>query len=315
MKELVEAMIKKDIHTTYTAALQAMALQKINPKKYQWRIAQCAQFLVENQCENGQWDYGEKIVSDFKPPKEEPPTISTDGEKKPAAKKYNAGQTQRLPQIPVPPKRKKGPPNGDNSNAQYAALGLRACIDAGLVIPRETLVKAREWWTKSQNQDGGWGYNGDGSMDGGGIENETGVSNASYGSMSAGAVGALCIYKHYLGETFKSDMPVLRGLDWLTKNYDVKKNPFKKNFAYLYYLYALERAGLLYGTEKFGAREWYPEGAHHLLDTQKANGEWNTADAITHGGIADTCFAILFLRRGTTPLVPQKIESGGGKKK
>ena len=32
---------------------------------------------------------------------------------------------------------------GDNSNSQYAALGLRACAEAGILIPKEVFTQAR----------------------------------------------------------------------------------------------------------------------------------------------------------------------------
>ncbi|HLG41975.1 MAG TPA: hypothetical protein VI643_01325, partial [Planctomycetota bacterium] len=80
VQKLVDHVLKKEIQSTYTASLQAMALAKIDPIKHQWRIAQCAQFLVDNQCENGQWDYGEKVpLGHIEPPKEPPKPIETQG--------------------------------------------------------------------------------------------------------------------------------------------------------------------------------------------------------------------------------------------
>jgi hypothetical protein len=319
MKRLLDEMIKREITTTYRASIQAMALQKINPKKYQWRIAQCAQFLIDNICENGQWDYGEKTKTDqFKPPKEDPPTIATEtrgsggldpDRPKPWRERYKAGETVTLPKVPVVPQRepKKGPPNGDNSNSQYAAIGLRACLDAGIVIPAETLRRARDWWVKSQNKDGGWGYNNLGVHDEA-TGPDTTVSNDSYGSMTVGAVGALCIYDKFLGSDWRSDATVTRGMDWIARNYDVRHNP-KKKWVYMYYLYGLERAGILYGTETFGKNEWYPDGATHLLDSQKSEGKWDMPESGLPP-ITDTCFAVLFLRRGTAPLVTPKIKTG-----
>ena len=64
---------------------------------------------------------------------------------------------------------------------------------------------------------------------------------------------------------------------------------------YLYYMYALERAGMLYGTEMMGTHKWYPEGAKVLIETQGADGTGATARS-------DTCFAILFLKRATRAL-------------
>src|SRR5262249_22706513 len=168
------------------------------------------------------------------------------------------------------------------------------------------LDRARKWWTRVQNSDGGWGYNDHGNQ--GGDKNENSVSNDSYGSMTVGAVGALCIYDYYMGIQYKTDNNVLKGLDWLGKNFDVTKNPNKTQFAYLYYLYGLERVGMLYGTDKMGPHEWYPEGANHLLSTQ-INGTWGGDKFATQ---ANTCFAILFLRRGTMPLKPPAAVATGG---
>src|SRR5262249_50232565 len=125
-------------------------------------------------------------------------------------------KTKADPKIPVR-KKKPGPPNGDNSNSQYAALGLRACLDANIDVDPTVLFKARQWWQKSQNSDGGWGYNDKGETGGGG-GNEGGVSNDSYGSMTVGATGALCIYDYYMGTAFKTDANVLKGVEWIGKN-------------------------------------------------------------------------------------------------
>src|SRR3989442_743568 len=44
---------------------------------------------------------------------------------------------------------------GDNSNSQYASLGLRACFDANVRAPEEVLQKARTWWVDCQGPDEG----------------------------------------------------------------------------------------------------------------------------------------------------------------
>lgn len=338
IQPIADHVSTKIIGSTYTAALMAMALAKLNPKKYQERIAQCAQFLCDNQCENGQWDYGEPVVDppptkyDLPKRPKKPDDVATGGgeatpgqpakESKdaPAAPASGAGKTtvegrkpgktKTEPRIPVR-KKKPGPPNGDNSNSQYAALGLRACLDANIDVDPAVLQRARQWWLKSQNSDGGWGYNDHGNT-GGGDKNEGGVSNDSYGSMTVGAVGAMCIYDYYMGIDYKTDGNVIKGVNWLAANFDVTKNPKKTSFASLYYLYGLERVGMLFGTERIGAHEWYPEGANHLLATQN-NGVWGGKDNFPKEPQVDTCFAILFLRRGTPPLKPLPLVATGGK--
>jgi hypothetical protein len=138
--------------------------------------------------------------------------------------------------------------------------------------------------------DTGWGYSPNG-----------GAGGKPYGSMTVGAVGGLCIYDYILGIKWKSDPDVLGGVNWIANHFTVTENADAGNKHHLYYLYGLERAGILFGTEFFGRKEWYPEGANTLLDAQGQDGSW----AATPGGesaTVNTCFAILFLRRATKPL-------------
>lgn len=297
-KRMLDRVLAKKLTSTYQTSVQAMLLQKLDPARYQWRIAQCAQFLVDNQCENGQWCYGhETDVAEFPEPKEQP-KIETAGEKA-EPKKPAKGGTSVNKQVPVK-KKKKGCPAGDNSNSQYAALGLRACMEAGIVIPREVLVQAKQWWEKHQQSDGGWMYDGQG----GPVVPPGGTPGTTYGSMTLGGIGALCIYKYYLKENYKQDPYVIKGMNWFTSKFTVKENPGYKEWHY-YTLYALERAGDLFGTEFFGKNEWYPIGANWLLDNQMPGGGWKGEGQ--ENDIAATCFAILFLRRATRPL---KISTG-----
>ena len=61
------------------------------------------------------------------------------------------------------------------------------------------------------------------------------------------------------------------------------------------YLYGLERVGDLTSRHLIGKHDWYREGAEYLLRRQMVSGGWG-------GGILDTCFALLFLKRSTTPV-------------
>ena len=74
-----------------------------------------------------------------------------------------------------------------------------------------------------------------------------------------------------------------------------------------YGLYALERAGILYGTESIGPIKWYPAGAGALINAQKPDGSWGRDSEEWHGRTWDTCFAILFLRKATRPLVASGV--------
>ncbi len=258
------------LERTYSVSCQAMALVKLDKARYQWRIAQCAQFLVDNQCPNGTWNYGDPVAVDHIKPPARPP--------KPG--------TKALDRIIIR-KRGEGPKFGDNSNSQYAAMGLRAAHEAEIGLPHETVKAAADWWDKSQNDDGGWGYGAAG--------------KDSYGSMTAGGMASLSSLVHMLGSAPRFDPRLARARKWIAERFTVSDNPKftmnpKDNHLY-YWLYALERAGTLYGTELFGEHLWYPEGAKLILDQQKTNGSWNNY-------AVDTCFAILFLRRATDDFRP-----------
>jgi hypothetical protein len=61
-----------------------------------------------------------------------------------------------------------------------------------------------------------------------------------------------------------------------------------------YFLWSLERVAVAYGLETIDKKDWYNWGAEILLANQQGNGSWIGSHG-TYG--ADTCFALLFLRR------------------
>ena len=94
---------------------------------------------------------------------------------------------------------------------------------------------------------------------------------------------------------------------WLARNFSVTANPGKsehsddERWMYFYFMYGLERAGMLFGTETIGKHRWYREGAEYLLKEQSPGGSWNGGANGLRPAV-DTCFAILFLRRATRNL-------------
>jgi hypothetical protein len=280
---LATTVSESPLDRTYNVALCAMALEALDRTKYRSRIAQCAQFLVDQQAVNGQWGYGKLIEKqpDLTPKKGDP--------KKP-------GQTEVVIDIK---RQGKGPATGDNSNSQYAALGLRACMAAGIGIPRDTLQLALDWWERAQRGEGSWAYDSK--------ENNHLPDSNGYASMTSGAVGSLVILRSLMRLPWDKDEKIKKGVEWLGTNFNVKenakyRNPLLFNF---YGLYALERVGSLMAIDKVGAHEWYPAGADHLLAIQLKEGSWDSKSEMV---CADTCFAVLFLRKATRPA--PKIASG-----
>jgi hypothetical protein len=281
---------------TYRIALAAMLLEAADRQKYQQRIADLAQTLCDMQCPNGQWSYGEREGG------EDDPAPERGGDaREPAAK---PGRTEARRHIRLAFHGPKGPPRGDNSNTQFALLGLRAAEDALVEVPQETWALSKRWFMGDVHADGGFGYGAGGGAAGGGHG-----TGPSYGSMTAVGVGSLAIVDNYLKLDVRQEPPFARASEWLAKKLTFEENPGDPRAdagnpsRHYYWIYAVERAGVLAKTEKFGAHAWYAEGARYLLAHQDADGGWD-------GNTLDTCFAILFLKRATAPLRPRVYTPG-----
>ncbi len=310
-KELLKKMTAAPLGRTYKAALQAMILEELDRKSWQRRIATCGQFIVDNQARNGQWGYGEPLAG-------APVAGTPTGGSGDRAAVRSIGGKEGGPRVKpavssrirITATRQVGE-SGDNSNSQYAALGIRACEEAGVDIPQSVVTLARNWWVNTAVKEGdpkavvtgpggpsaGWGYR---------------INDGAepYGSMTAGATGAVAIYDHLMGRDWKKDPIVQGGMAWLAKNYSVTENPGGKvhfgsggrQAAHYYYLYALERAGILTQNPLLGNHDWYFDGARFLLGAQEADGSWKK-ETNGENPVWSTCFAILFLKKATQPLV------------
>ncbi|MBE7492606.1 MAG: hypothetical protein HS108_12725 [Planctomycetes bacterium] len=93
------------------------------------------------------------------------------------------------------------------------------------------------------------------------------------------------------------------GLAWHEYWFSVTRNPVYWRNWYYYYMYGLERVGMLAAIKFMGEHNWYYEGCCPLLALQDKDGGW--------GGATDTSFALLFLKKGTVP--PRKKVFTGDK--
>jgi len=320
-QEILKYILESKLEKTYKVALTAMCLEEYDRVKYQGRIHQCAQFLADNVSPKGLTRYGVPSIytDDMKPvPTGERKDVKTTtvrnfGDPPPKAPEPFRAEKPRVTRTVQVKRQREGPGDHDHSNMQYSALGLRACHDSGCRFEPQLLKEIEEHWRQAQVEDGdgkeellnldppkklqrpgpgstkalyalkarpeGWGYQ----------------SGEPRGSMTAGAVGALCITLYMQGRDWREDKDVLQGLQWINKNFSVTENPKLGDKWYYYYMYGLERAGMLFGTEIIGEHRWYREGADQLLKDQKGDGSWG-------GAVTDTCFAILFLKRATRRL-------------
>lgn len=189
----------------------------------------------------------------------------------------------------------------DHSNSQFALLGLHAAAQAGTKIPARVWKRARQTVIRTQNDDGGWAYR---------------ASGGSYGSMTAAGVADLLIVGDQIQRgqergfrggaapncgKYRASKPLAAGLDWLGRQFRPDGNPHGNRMYTYYWLYAVERCGILSGRRTFGPHDWYRTGAAHLVWAQSFDGTWN-------GSFVDTCFAVLFLSKGHKSLLIQKLQ-------
>ena len=280
---------------TYRVATMAMALSHINAYKYRARLAHCAQWLVDTQCPGGEWGYPGAIAGrsdNTRAMEVQPPAVDED------PRKPVVIQSRRSTSVAEGEHHK-----GDFSNTQYAILGLRACREGNIKIPKTTWKAALKYMAKFQQEDGGWGYVTQGEQD-----------LTSYASLTcAGACGAaVCLHasgtKNPKGHTM-----VAKALKWLNTYWDPAQNFWAENSSTVmpgtwqyYHLYSVERVCSVLRLKKIGKRNWYAHGAKWVLANQRGDGSWDDPGGDTgrpkYLQTADTCFAILFLARATPPL-------------
>jgi hypothetical protein len=213
----------------------------------------------------------------------------------------------------------RGTPSGhDHSNSQYALLALKEARRAGVPVPEEVFLRALRHFLSVQEREGpkvrryeerggdgvysamreetkaydrarGWGYSGP----------ATGVT----GSMTAAGVAAVTICaeeidaKRYESLVKEARQSARDGLAWLGRSFRVDRNPPGGRVWHYYYLYGLERAGVLARVVYMGGHRWYAEGARYLVDAQGPDGAWRPAPG--GGSHVDQSFALLFLARST----------------
>lgn len=199
----------------------------------------------------------------------------------------------------------------DNSNTQFATLALWVARRYGMPVD-EALKRVERRFRGTQQSDGGWGYFERGSA--------VGPTARSTASMTcAGLLGLAVADGSAADREGKDDRKRARDLD--------KDRHLRRGLAALstavgqprgrgdrraegvpltrlggrtfYFLWSLERVSVALDLKTIGKKDWYAWGAELLLANQQANGGWQGTYAECG---ADTCFALLFLKRAN--LVP-----------
>jgi hypothetical protein len=212
--------------------------------------------------------------------------------------------------------------SGDNSNTQFAVLGLWVARRHGLPVDG-ALAETEKHFRGSQEAGGGWCY----LMRGGGLGAidgpAAGFSNATPAMTAAGLLGIGLAYGAWNDAALHTDAkkepgkpaaPAIKPQDpskdksvvaafrllgaWVDAmaHFEGGKPPLldNRNGKFYYFLWTLERVGVAYGVDTVGKTDWYDFGAQVLLANQAGDGGWDNGE---YRNGPDTCFALLFLKR------------------
>jgi hypothetical protein len=184
----------------------------------------------------------------------------------------------------------------DNSNTQFALLALWVARRHGVPIDK-CVALAEKHFRDTQlpsgpdpagtnlNLDGSWYY-------------DRGQNSSKWPSMTcAGLLGLAIGHGVAVGANKKAldDPAVQRAFAMLAREID---RPGEKRDPDLYFLWSLERVGVLYEMRKIGDKDWYAWGRKVLLDRQDQNdGSWKDGGYYGNNPILDTSFALLFLKQ------------------
>jgi len=222
--------------------------------------------------------------------------------------------------------------SGDNSNTQYAFLGLRAAAKVGLktdkgdwkrmtsamladmievgnpvrlelegedlfgltVIRGETSQDKDEPYDEPVSQ-GGWSYRGNKYAE---SEDKQDPEKAKQYrptlNMTAAILSDLAIAVENTEEPCPDHVrdAMRSGWAYLQENLRSMRSPNGYKF------YGIERIGIFYKFDTIGGLDWYRDGAAALVRTQRPDGSWD----MRYGGDVDTAYALLFLKRATVSI-------------
>jgi hypothetical protein len=205
----------------------------------------------------------------------------------------------------------RGGGGSDNSNTQYALLGLHAGKGAGARIDREVWESIRQFYVATQNKDGGWGYS-------------PNIGQGATLTMTTAGFCGLLIAGMELNDgrekiqpdgtatncgAYKENEALTRAMSWIGDHFKIRE--YRSHV--FYNIYGIERSGRLSGRRFLGQHDWYREGCKYLVETQREDGAWYIANSgFDRWPVVSTSFALLFLSKGRTPILISKLVHGPG---
>jgi len=194
-----------------------------------------------------------------------------------------------------------GGDQSDNSNTQFAILALWAAGRHQVPMER-ALVRITQRFRRSQTAAGKWGYH----------FTTNGVAGGSPAMTGAGLLG-LAVGHGLTASTASQakdrknvqDEAIQKGLQALSAHIgkpvgtplNRPNGKVARTGINMYFMWTVERVGMLYNTPTIGDKDWYRWGTEQLLELQHDNGSWSPTGYPGSSITIDTSLALLFLKR------------------
>lgn len=258
------------VQSTYDLALAILFLSRVGDRDSRTSIRDMAAKLIAGQNKEGGWSYTCPKV-----------------------------QANVLADRSKLPERGDGP--GDNSCTQFAVIGLWVASRWGVNID-DVMERVDQRFVDTRREDGGWAYN------------HAAEGATSRDSMTFAGLFCLTVARatKIRQEQEQARVTTRTGADEsaAAESDSLLEDPvfaagleragqFARGLreqSARYFIWSVERLGVLLELEKFGETEWFDAGSTALLKSQQENGSWVNGNE-AWGNLADTSFAVLFLRR------------------
>lgn len=261
----VRQQIPQNTHT-YTVSLAIMLLDRAGDKRDRPLIKSLGERLAAGQTASGGWSYG---VPDRAATERGNRVIRAGG-------------------------------RGDNSNTQFAVLGLWVARRHGADVDQQ-LATAGRYFQQTMSQSTGWGYT-PGSAPSPSMTCAGLIALATlYGTQSSlqggKSLGAARDKRPGGGDDEEKASPkagedrqVQAALRYLENSIQGRN---QSQFSDLYFTWSLERVAVIYGLQRIGTVDWYASGSEYCVGSQRPDGSWNAR----WGTVPETSFVLLFLNR------------------
>jgi hypothetical protein len=308
--QLIRAKIGQ-LEQTYDISLAILFLDRLGDPKDPPLIQLLALRLVAGQAQTGGWNYKCPI-----PTIDDSATLAAllkqlqpeSPEAKEPKKVWIPPGFQGLPVLVDPDRLPLAEPvirkdelfwgTTDNSNTQFALLALWAARRHGVPLDRSFHLLVRRFET-SQNADGAWGY---AYRRGGGEGGSPAMTGVGLIGLAVGhglanepkAKGGPTTHRRRLAK----DERVVKGFAAFGNHIGVPTGRMRDlPQPSLYFMWTVERVGVLYKLKQIGKKDWYHWGAEILVANQRPDGAWDKGGY--HGAVPaiDTCMALLFLKQ------------------